>query len=54
LILTSRYFELIKVVRIELKYDPETSTSLKIGDITPQTIEKLIEEGEKDAEGATL
>ena len=41
-------FELTKVKRIERKYDANTSTSLKGGDITPQTIEKLIEEGEND------
>jgi NTE family protein len=41
-------FELTKVKRIERKYDVNTSTSLKGGDITPQTIEKLIEEGEND------
>jgi hypothetical protein len=47
-------FELTKVERIERKHDPETSTSLKGGDITPQTIEKLIEEGERDAERTSI
>jgi len=46
-------FEL-KVKRIECKYDVNTSTSLKGGDIAPQTIEKLIEEGEKDVKGAVI
>jgi NTE family protein len=43
-------FELTKVKRIERQYDPNTSTSLKGGDITPETIDKLIKEGEKDTE----
>jgi predicted acylesterase/phospholipase RssA len=47
-------FELTKVERIERKYNPETSTSFKAGDITPQTIEKLIEEGEGDEEFASI
>ena len=47
-------FELTKVERIERKYNPKTSTSFKGGDITPQTIEKLIEEGEGDAEFASI
>jgi hypothetical protein len=42
-------FELSKVVRIERKYDPNISTSLKGGDITPKTIEEMIKEGENDA-----
>jgi hypothetical protein len=47
-------FELTKVERIERKHNPETSTSFKGGDITPQTIEKLIEEGKGDAEFASI
>jgi hypothetical protein len=47
-------FKLTKVERIELSYDPKTSTSYKTGDITRQTIEKLIEEGERDAEFASI
>jgi len=43
-------FRLAKVVRIERKYDPNTSTSFKTGDLTPKTINELIGEGEKDAE----
>jgi hypothetical protein len=43
-------FELIKVKRIERQYDPNTSTSFKDRDITPETIDKLIKEGEKDTE----
>jgi NTE family protein len=43
-------FELTKVKRIERQYDPDTSTSLKGGDITPKTIQKLIKEGKKDGE----
>jgi hypothetical protein len=43
-------FSLAKVVRIERKYDPNTSTSFKTGDLTPKTMNELIEEGEKDAE----
>jgi hypothetical protein len=43
-------YELNKVKRIERQYDPNTSTSFKGGDITPETIDKLIKEGEKDAE----
>ncbi|MGB7883722.1 MAG: patatin-like phospholipase family protein [Nitrososphaeraceae archaeon] len=43
-------FRLAKVVRIERKYDPNTSTSFKTGDLTPKTINELIEEGEKDSE----
>jgi predicted acylesterase/phospholipase RssA len=42
-------FRLTKVVRIERKYNPETSTSLKTGDLTSKTINELINEGEKDA-----
>ena len=42
-------FRLTKVVRIERKYNPDTSTSLKTGDLTPKTINELIKEGEKDA-----
>ncbi len=47
-------FELTKVERIERKHHPETSTSFKGGDITPKTIEKLIEEGQGDAEYASI
>ena len=47
-------FELTKVERIERKHNPETNTSFKAGDITPQTIEKLIEEGEGDEEFASI
>jgi hypothetical protein len=47
-------FELTKVERIERKHNPQTSTSLKGGDITRQTIERLIEEGEGDAEFASI
>jgi hypothetical protein len=43
-------FELTKVKRIERQYDPDTSTSLKGGDITLKTIQKLINEGKKDGE----
>jgi hypothetical protein len=43
-------FELTKVMRIERQYDPKTSTSFKTGDITPETIDKLIREGENDGE----
>ena len=43
-------FELSDVKRIERQYDPSTSTSLKIGDITQETIDRLIKEGEKDGE----
>ena len=39
-------FELTKVERIERHYDPCASTSLKTGDITAETIDKLIDEGE--------
>ena len=39
-----------KIVRIERKYDPNSSMSLKTGDLTLETINRLIEEGEKDAE----
>jgi hypothetical protein len=45
-----RVFKLTKVVRIERRYDPNSSTSLKTGDLTPKTIDELIKEGEKDAE----
>ena len=38
----------LKVIRIEHKYDALTSTSFKGADITSQTINKLIEEGERD------
>jgi NTE family protein len=41
-------FELIKISRIERRYDPNTSTSFKTGDITPETIDKMIKEGERD------
>jgi NTE family protein len=47
-------FKLTRVERIERKHNPKTSTSFKGGDITPQTIEKLIEEGEGDAEFASI
>jgi NTE family protein len=47
--LTMGRFELTNVKRIERKYDANTSTSFKTGDITPETIDKLIKEGEKDA-----
>jgi hypothetical protein len=36
-------FELSKIVRIERKYNPNSSTSLKTGDITSKTIGELIE-----------
>jgi len=35
----------MKLERIERKYNPETNNSFMTGDITAQTIEKLIEEG---------
>jgi NTE family protein len=47
--LMRRVIRLSKVVRIERKYDPNSSMSLKTGDLTPETINRLIEEGEKDA-----
>ena len=47
-------FELTKVERIEHKYNPKSSTSFKLGDITPQTIRELIEEGEGDAKYASI
>ena len=43
-------FELTKIKRIERQYDPNTSTSFKGGDITPETIDKLIKEGERDGD----
>lgn len=43
-------FELTKIRRIERQYDPNTSTSLKTGDITPETIDKMIKEGERDGD----
>lgn len=41
-------FKLLKVQRIERKYDPETSTYRKGGDITLQTIQDLIKQGYDD------
>jgi len=41
-------FKLLKVQRIERKYDPETSTSFKGGDTTLQTIQDLIKQGYDD------
>jgi hypothetical protein len=38
----------------DYKYNPKTSTSFKLGDITPQTIRELIEEGEGDAKYASI
>jgi uncharacterized protein with gpF-like domain len=43
-------FELTKVNRIERQYNPNTSTSLKGGDITLKTIQELIKESKKDGE----
>ena len=40
-------FEL-RVIRIEHEYDARSSTSFKGADITPQTINKLIDDGEND------
>ena len=42
-------FKITKMVRIERKYNPNTSTSFKGGDITSKTIEEMIKEGENDA-----
>ena len=42
-------FKITKMVRIERKYNPNTSTSFKGGDITSKTIEEIIKEGENDA-----
>jgi hypothetical protein len=44
-----RVIRLSKVVRIKRKYDPNSSMSLKTGDLTLETFNRLIEEGEKDA-----
>ena len=41
-------FKLLKVQRIERKYDPETSIYRKGGDITLQTIQDLIKQGYDD------
>ena len=41
-------FKINKMVRIEHKYNPNTSTSFK-GDTTSKTIEEMIKEGESDA-----
>jgi predicted acylesterase/phospholipase RssA len=41
-------FKITKLVRIERKYNPNTSTSFKGGDITSKTIDELIKEGEHD------
>ena len=41
-------FKLLKVQRIERKYDPETSTYCKLGDTTLQTIQDLIKQGYDD------
>jgi hypothetical protein len=38
----------LKLIRIEQKYDWRTSTSFKGADITSQTINKLIEDGDND------
>jgi NTE family protein len=42
-------FKIDKLVRIERRFNPKISSSLKGGDITPKTIEELIKEGEHDA-----
>jgi NTE family protein len=41
-------FKLLKVQRIERKYNPESSTYFKLGDITIQTIQDLIKQGYND------
>jgi hypothetical protein len=41
-------FKLLKVQRIERKYDPKSSTYFKLGDITRQTIQDLIKQGYND------
>lgn len=41
-------FKLLKVQRIERKYNPESSTYFKLGDITLQTIQDLIKQGYDD------
>jgi hypothetical protein len=41
-------FKLLKVQRIERKYDPESSTYFKLGDTTLQTIQGLIKQGYDD------
>jgi predicted acylesterase/phospholipase RssA len=38
----------LKVIRIEHRYDAHSSTSFKGADITPQTINKLIDDGKND------
>ena len=46
--LMSGRFKLLKVQRIERKYNPESSTYSKLGDITIQTIQDLIKQGYDD------
>lgn len=41
-------FKLLKLQRIERKYNPESSTYSKLGDITIQTIQDLIKQGHDD------
>lgn len=41
-------FKLLKVQRIERKYNPESSTYFKLGDTTLQTIQDLIKQGYDD------
>ena len=41
-------FKLLKVQRIERKYNPESKTHSKLGDITIQTIQDLIKQGYDD------
>ena len=42
-------FKINKMVRIELEYNSNTSTSFKGGDITSKTIKTMIKEGESNA-----
>ncbi|HEU5119620.1 MAG TPA: hypothetical protein VFT71_01420 [Candidatus Nitrosocosmicus sp.] len=42
-------FKITNLVRIERKFNPNTSMSFKVGDITLKTIEEMIKEGEDDA-----
>ena len=46
--LMSGRFKLLKVQRIERKYNPESGTYSKLGDITIQTIQDLIKQGYDD------
>jgi hypothetical protein len=41
-------FKLLKVQRTERRYNPESSTYFKLGDITSQTIKDLIKQGYDD------